>query len=243
MHILSPIILSYYRLGFFVITSPSCIHFSNRRFFILRNGYPPRQYAPALLYYLHPCKHARVWRCWVIWSPLLTLGFSVSYQKWGLACPEPAEGSYLVSNTTTRQFCILLNGYPRARVWRCWVIWSPLLILCSSVLYQKWGTNYLISTCATKRFCTMHNGCPHARVWRCCLTWSPLLTLSSSASYQKWGLACPEPAEGNYLVSTCTTVDSAYCPMDTRIREYDGVVLIDRLFLYLALRRHTRSEV
>ena len=35
----------------------------------------------------------------------------------------------------------------------------------------------------------------------------------------------------------------ADCTMDTRVREYDGVVLIDRLFLYLALRRHTRSEV
>jgi hypothetical protein len=30
--------------------------------------------------------------------------------------------------------------------------------------------------------------------------------------------------------------------MDTRVREHDGVVLIDRLFLHLALRRHTRSE-
>jgi hypothetical protein len=30
--------------------------------------------------------------------------------------------------------------------------------------------------------------------------------------------------------------------MDTRVREYDGVVLIDCLFLYLALQRHTRSE-
>ena len=30
--------------------------------------------------------------------------------------------------------------------------------------------------------------------------------------------------------------------MDTRVREYVGVVLIDRLFLHFTLRRHTRSE-
>ena len=30
--------------------------------------------------------------------------------------------------------------------------------------------------------------------------------------------------------------------MDTRVREYDGAVWLDRLFLHLTLRRHTRSE-
>ena len=30
--------------------------------------------------------------------------------------------------------------------------------------------------------------------------------------------------------------------MDTRVREYDGFVLFDCLFLHLSLQRHTRSE-
>ena len=30
--------------------------------------------------------------------------------------------------------------------------------------------------------------------------------------------------------------------MDTRVREYDGAVWFDRLFLYFALRCYTRSE-
>ena len=36
--------------------------------------------------------------------------------------------------------------------------------------------------------------------------------------------------------------NSAYCTIDTRVREYDGVVWLNCLFLYLALRLHTRSE-
>ena len=95
-----------------------------------------------------------------------------SYQKWVSACPEPAEGSYLVSMSLQPKS---KNGYPYSRVRRCnesTLAWAWQW--CESQLtpmkqtaftphpsYQKWGTSYLVSITRQPK-----HGYPHPRVWR-----------------------------------------------------------------------------